>query len=44
MPNINGDAVPFRQFGRHNVKVSATGFGGHHPGDTLDEPFPYKAG
>jgi len=36
MPN-NGDAIPLRQFGRHEVKISALGFGGHHLGDAPDE-------
>jgi uncharacterized protein len=36
MPNTNGDAIPLRQFGRHNVKISAIGFGGHHLGDASD--------
>ena len=38
MPDINGGAVPLRQFGRHKVKISAVGFGGHHLGDAPDEP------
>jgi aryl-alcohol dehydrogenase-like predicted oxidoreductase len=38
MPNANGDTIPLRQFGRHNVKISAIGFGGHHLGDAPDEP------
>ena len=25
--------VPLRQFGRHKVRISALGFGGHHLGD-----------
>jgi aryl-alcohol dehydrogenase-like predicted oxidoreductase len=35
----DGDAMPMRQFGRHDVKVSALGMGGHHLGDykTVDE-------
>jgi len=37
MPNTNGDAIPLRQFGRHEVKISALGFGGHHLGDAPDE-------
>src|SRR6266481_4148921 len=36
MPNTNG-AIPLRQFGRHEVKISAVGFGGHHLGDAPDE-------
>ena len=31
-------AIPLRQFGRHKVKISAVGFGGHHLGDAPDEP------
>lgn len=30
--------IPQRQFGRHNVKISAIGYGGHHLGDAQDEP------
>jgi uncharacterized protein len=37
MPNSSGDAIPLRQFGRHNVKISALGFGGHHLGGAPDE-------
>jgi predicted aldo/keto reductase-like oxidoreductase len=33
----NSDAIPLRQFGRHDVKISAIGFGGHHLGDAPDE-------
>jgi uncharacterized protein len=29
-------AIPMRNFGRHDVKVSALGFGGHHIGDAPD--------
>src|SRR5260370_29739552 len=29
--------IPLRKFGRHEVKVSALGFGGHHLGDAPDE-------
>src|SRR6202046_5001289 len=36
MPN-SSDAIPLRQFGRHDVKISAIGFGGHHLGDAPDE-------
>jgi aryl-alcohol dehydrogenase-like predicted oxidoreductase len=36
MPNST-DAIPLRQFGRHNVKISAIGFGGHHLGDAPDQ-------
>ena len=31
------DAIPLRPFGRHKVKISALGFGGHHLGDAPDE-------
>src|SRR5271167_4339011 len=34
----SSDAIPLRQFGRHNVRISAIGFGGHHLGDAPDEP------
>jgi len=33
----NGNAIPLRPFGRHNVRISALGFGGHHLGDAPDE-------
>jgi uncharacterized protein len=36
MPN-SSDAIPLRQFGRHDVKISAIGFGGHHLGDAPDQ-------
>ena len=36
MPNTS-NAIPLRQFGRHDVKISAIGFGGHHLGDAPDE-------
>jgi aryl-alcohol dehydrogenase-like predicted oxidoreductase len=29
--------IPSRQFGRHDVHISALGFGGHHLGDAPDE-------
>jgi predicted aldo/keto reductase-like oxidoreductase len=32
-----GDAIPLRQFGRYEVRISAVGFGGHHLGDAPDE-------
>jgi len=35
--NSAGKGVPMRQFGRHDVKVSALGFGGHHLGDAENE-------
>jgi aryl-alcohol dehydrogenase-like predicted oxidoreductase len=37
MPNLTGDVIPLRSLGRHNPKVSALGFGGHHLGDAPDE-------
>jgi predicted aldo/keto reductase-like oxidoreductase len=37
MPNTNGSTIPLRQFGRHDVKISAIGFGGHHLGDAPDQ-------
>jgi predicted aldo/keto reductase-like oxidoreductase len=35
----DGDGMPMRPFGKHDVKVSALGFGGHHLGDfkTVEE-------
>lgn len=30
-------AIPTRKFGRHDVQISALGFGGHHLGDAPDE-------
>ena len=35
MPQNSG--IPLRPFGRHDVKISALGFGGHHLGDASDE-------
>jgi aryl-alcohol dehydrogenase-like predicted oxidoreductase len=29
--------IPSRQFGRHDLRISALGFGGHHLGDAEDE-------
>src|ERR1017187_8189137 len=37
MANTKGGAIPLRQFGRHQVRISALGFGGHHLGDAPDE-------
>src|ERR1700683_2098568 len=37
MPDTNGAAIPLRQFGRHNAKISAVGFSGLHLGDAADE-------
>ena len=31
-------SIPLRKFGRHNVQISALGFGGHHLGDAQDQP------
>src|ERR1700691_4112973 len=36
MPNTSA-AIPMRQFGRHDAKISAIGFGGHHLGDAPDQ-------
>src|SRR5579871_2397517 len=33
----NSDGIPLRQFGRHDVKISAIGYGGHHLGDAPDQ-------
>jgi aryl-alcohol dehydrogenase-like predicted oxidoreductase len=30
-------AIPTQRFGRHDVQISALGFGGHHLGDAEDE-------
>lgn len=30
-------SIPLRQFGKHDAKISALGFGGHHLGDASDE-------
>jgi len=35
MPQSN--AIPVRKFGRHDVTISALGFGGHHLGEVSDE-------
>jgi hypothetical protein len=32
------NAIPQRQFGKHDVKISVIGYGGHHLGDAPDEP------
>ena len=32
-----GSTIPMRKFGKHDVEVSALGFGGHHLGDAPDE-------
>jgi aryl-alcohol dehydrogenase-like predicted oxidoreductase len=37
MTQATTGAVPLRKFGRHDVRVSALGFGGHHLGDAADE-------
>jgi aryl-alcohol dehydrogenase-like predicted oxidoreductase len=36
------DKIPRRKFGKHDVQVSALGFGGHHLGDADDEPSAIK--
>jgi aryl-alcohol dehydrogenase-like predicted oxidoreductase len=33
----NSNGIPTRQFGRHDVRISALGYGGHHLGDAADE-------
>lgn len=35
-------AIPARRFGKHDVEVSALGFGGHHLGDAEDESIAIK--
>ncbi|MGA2595734.1 MAG: aldo/keto reductase [Bryobacteraceae bacterium] len=42
MPQDGIGSVPMRQFGRHDVKVSALGLGGHHYGDLDDESVAIK--
>ena len=37
MPQTSTGSIPRRRFGRHDVTVSALGFGGHHLGDAPDE-------
>jgi uncharacterized protein len=37
MPQGTTGAVPLRNFGRRDVRVSALRFGGHHLGDAADE-------
>jgi aryl-alcohol dehydrogenase-like predicted oxidoreductase len=37
LQNSADSGIPMRQFGRHDVKVSALGFGGHHLGDAENE-------
>src|SRR3954451_939772 len=37
MTHSNEYLIPVRQFGRHEVRISALGFGGHHLGDAPDE-------
>jgi uncharacterized protein len=31
-------SIPLRRFGRHDMQISALGFGGHHLGDAQDQP------
>src|SRR6204780_1729680 len=33
---MSDDAIPMKPFGRHDVSISALGFGGHHLGDAPD--------
>src|SRR6202035_3204510 len=33
---MSDDAIPMKPFGRHDVHISALGFGGHHLGDAPD--------
>src|ERR1700722_11663341 len=35
--NSSNSSIPFRQFGKTDVKISALGLGGHHLGDAPDE-------
>src|SRR3984957_8328103 len=37
MQNTSTRAIPLRQFGRTDAKISILGFGGHHLGDAPDE-------
>jgi aryl-alcohol dehydrogenase-like predicted oxidoreductase len=37
MPQGQTGTIPRRKFGRHDVTISALGFGGHHLGDAPDE-------
>jgi aryl-alcohol dehydrogenase-like predicted oxidoreductase len=38
MPSANsGNNIPPRKFGRHDVQISALGFGGHHLGEASDQ-------
>jgi len=32
------NGIPLKKFGRHDVQISALGFGGHHLGDAQDQP------
>lgn len=36
-PPQTSDTIPRRKFGKHDIQVSALGFGGHHLGDADDE-------
>ena len=36
MPSNSGGAIPLRNFGRTDSKISALGFGGHHLGEAAD--------
>jgi len=37
MPQTTSSAIPLRQFGKSDAKVSILGFGGHHLGEAPDE-------
>ncbi len=37
MPQAPTGSIPLRKFGRHDVQISALGFGGHHLGEAPDE-------
>ncbi|HLK63130.1 MAG TPA: aldo/keto reductase [Bryobacteraceae bacterium] len=37
MPQSQSSSIPMRQFGKHEDRISALGFGGHHLGDAEDE-------
>jgi len=36
MPQVSSGSIPMRKFGRHDVQISALGFGGHHLGEAPD--------
>jgi uncharacterized protein len=37
MPQTTTGTVPLRKFGRHDIRISALGFGGHRLGDAANE-------